>query len=191
MKNNNKRNIFFLTVLVGFLPLILYAEDRRVIPLDMYLIIDGSETLENSKNATFTWINEQVLDRFLMDEDRITIWAAGDRAELIYSGVISGAAVKNEIKDKIRTLDTKGKNADFSGALREVASGLRQTSQDRLSYTILITASAAGLGPALTGSDQGLFRWFRSKKYEQWQVLVVAPDIGGKVRQAAAAYMSR
>jgi len=55
---------------------------------------------------------------------------------------------------------------------------------------MLITASAEGLKPAINTSGQGLLRWFRSEKYERWQVLIVGPDIGRKVQQAAAAYMS-
>jgi len=126
-----------------------------------------------------------------MDGDKITIWTAGDKAQVIHSDTLSGAAGKKEIKDKLQALRLGGKTADFSGALSEVASRLPQSASDqtRLPYTMLITASAEGLEPALTGSSQGLFRWFRSEKYSRWQVLVVAPNIGRKVQQAAASYM--
>ena len=87
-------------------------------------------------------------------------------------------------------LNTGGKTADFTGALREAASRVSQTAKDRLAVTMLVTASAENLEPALTGSAQGLFRWFRSEKYSRWQVLIVAPDIGEKVQKTAAAYMS-
>ena len=191
MRNNNFWRLFILIVLVGFSPL-LNAEDARTIPLDMYLIIDGSVSLENSKIDTLAWIGEQVVDRILIDGDKITIWTAGDSARIIHSDTISGAAGKEEIKNKLKILDTGGRTADFSGALRDLMSRMSQTSPDqsRLSYTMLITASAVGLEPVLTGNAQGLLRWFRSEKYSRWQVLVVAPDIGKKVQQAAAAYMS-
>jgi len=158
----------------------------------MYLIIDGSSSLEGSKNETVAWISDQVVDRILMDGDKITIWTAGNNARVIHSDTLSGAAGKKEIKDKLKALDAGGKSADFSGALRDVAGRLSQAApaQNRIPYTMLVTASAEGLEPALSGSSQGLFRWFRSEKYERWQVLIVAPDIGRKVQQAAAAYMS-
>jgi len=191
MKSNNKRYLFFLIIWMSFSPLILHAEDKRVIPLDMYLIIDGSTSLENSKIATFAWINDQVVDRILMEDDKISIWSAGDKAELIHSGTVTGTEGKKNLKDRLQTMETNGKTADFSGALRNVASMSSQISRDRLSYTMLIAASAAGLEPSLSGSAQGLFRWFRSEKFQQWQVLVVAPDIGKKVQQTAAAYMSQ
>ena len=191
MLNTNLRKLLILIVLVSYLPL-LNAEDRRTIPLDMNLIIDGSSSLENSKKETLSWISEQVVDRILMDGDKITIWTAGDNARVIHSDTISGPGGKKEIKDKLQALGTEAKTADFSGALRDAASRAAQTASDqsRLPYTMLVAASAEGLEPALTGSAQGLFRWFRSEKYSRWQVLIVAPDIGRKVQQAAAAYMS-
>ena len=191
MKITNIRKLFILIILVSFIPL-LNAEDRRIIPLDMYLIVDGSSSLENSKSDTIAWINSQVVDRILMEGDRITIWTAGDRAQLIHSGTITAAAGggKSELKGKLQALELRGKNADFSGALRELTTRVSQTASNRLAVAMLVTASAEGLEPVLTGSSQGLLRWFRSEKYERWQVLVVAPDIGKKVQQAAGAYMS-
>ena len=181
-----------LIVLVNFLPLVLYAEDQRTIPLDVYLVIDCSSSLEPSKPDTIAWINDQVIDRILMDGDKITIWSAGAEAQVTHSAVISGTAGKEEIRNKLNELNTGGRTADFSGALRDVQSRISQTSGDpgRLPYTILITASARGLEPALTGGSQGLFRWFRSERYEGWQVLIVGLDIGRKVQQAASAYMN-
>jgi len=130
-----------------------------------------------------------VVDRILMDGDRITIWAAGDSARVIHSDTLSGADGKTELKDKLKALAAEGETADFAGALRDAASRLSQAGSGRLAYTMLVTASAVSLEPAL-GSARDLFRWFRSERYSRWQVLVVAPDIGSKVRQSAAAYMS-
>jgi len=181
--------IIFLAV---FLVPALHAEDKRTIPLDLYLIIDGSSILKNSKSDTIAWINSQVVDRILTDGDKVTIWTAGDKAQLIFSDTISGEAGKKGIKDKLLEIDTGAKKADFSGALKDVLSKVSQTAGDRgrLAYTMLITGSAEGLEPVITGDSRGLLRWFRSEKYERWQVLVVAPNIGKKVQQAAAGYMS-
>ena len=186
------RRFFILVVFIGFSPFLLHAGDGRTIPLDMYLIIDNSIAIENSKKDTIDWITSQVVDRILTDGDKITIWAAGDKAELIYSDTLSGAAAKKGILDKLQTLKTGGKKADFTGALRDVLSRVSQTAGDRsrISYTMLITGSAEGMEPAISAGSQGLLRWFRSEKYERWQVLVVAPDIGKTVQQAAAAYMA-
>ena len=195
MKITNLRKLFVLVILAGFLPL-LNAEDKRTIPLDVYLIIDGSTALENSKNEVIAWLNSQMVDRILLNVDKITVWTAGDKAQVIYSDTLSEAVGKNGLKDKLQALDVKGKTADFPGALKDMVSRMPQTSSvskttpDRLSYTMLITASAEGLEPTLTRSAQGLLRWFRSEKYSRWQVLIVAPDINKKVQQYAAAYMS-
>ena len=183
------RKLFTLILFAGFLPL-LNAEGRRTIPLDVYLIIDGSAALERSRGEIVAWIGEQVIDRILMDGDSVTIWAAGDSARIIHSGVISGEAGRREIRERIQTLDARGQTPDFSGALADAASRLSGAGRDRLTHTMLITASAGGLQPAFTGSARHLFRWFRSEKSAGWQVLVMAPHIGARVQQAAAAYMS-
>ena len=181
--------LIILTILVNFMPL-LSAEDRRTIPLDMYLIIDGSSAMESSKSDVISWINQQVVDRILVDGDKITVWNAGDRAQVIYSETLSSSSAKSGLKDKLQALDTGGKTANFAAAMNEVLPRVTQTPKERLAYTMLITASAEGLEPTLNGSSQSLFRWFRSEKYERWQVLVVAPDIGKKVQQNAQSYMS-
>ena len=185
MRISKIRLFFALTFLAVFLPR-LDAEDRRIIPMDFYLIIDGSEAFQSSKTDAIAWINERVVDRLLLDGDRVNILVAGDRAELVFSGAASGE--NQAIKDTLSSLSATAKSADFPGALRNVNAGI--SGADRLSYIMLVTASAGGLERALAGDTQGLMRWFRTEKYEQWQALVVAPDIGTRVNQAAAAYMN-
>ena len=182
----HKKRIFLVVALFAVILPRLTAEDSRSIPMDLYLIIDGSEAFRSSKAGAIAWINERVVDRLLMEGDRISVWAAGERAELVFSGVVSSGD-NQAVKDKLASITATGRNADFYGALRNVHSGI---SGDRLSYTLLVTASAGGLERAIAGDTQGLLRWFRSERYEQWQVLSIAPDIGGKVSQAAAAYMN-
>ena len=186
MRNTYIRIILALFFVIGLLPQ-LSAENRRVIPLDMYLIIDGSESFQGSKNDAVAWINNQVVDRILMDGDRLTIWRAGNNAQIVYSGDVSGR--KEDIKTALNALSTDARIPDFSRALTEAASRVSQTSQERLAYTMLVTASAEGLEQTLTGGARDLLRWFRSEKYERWQVLVVGPDLTPRVRQAAASLM--
>jgi len=189
MINFNFRKYFIIIFLVSFLPL-LNAEDKRIIPLDIYLIIDDSEAVKTSKGEIIAWINEQVLDRILTNGDKVTVLAAGNKVRTAYSDVFSGDAGKKGIRDTLQKLETAGKTADFSGALQETVSKISQTPRERLAMTILITASVEGLEPVLTGSSPELLRWFRSEKSQRWQALIAAPDIGKKVRGAAAAYMS-
>ena len=188
MWNITSRRIFILIFLVGF-PFLLCAENKRTIPLDMHLIIDGSSAMEAPRDEIVAWINEYVVDRVLMAGDRITIWTAAATARVIHSATISGDSEKREIRELLNALDTRSATADFSGAITDAASRL-SADRSRLSYTMLITASAEGLRPAFTGSARHLFQWFRSEQFSRWQVLVIGPDIGGRVRQAAAAYMS-
>jgi len=183
--------VILLTMLSGLLAL-LPAQSRRTVPLDVYLIIDNSQAVQQSRSEIVAWVQREVIERMLVDGDTITIWAAGDRTRLVYSNTVTGETGKDEIKAAVQGLRTEGAQADFANALRELSARSAQTAQNqgRLSHSMVITASAEGLYPALTGSAQELLRWSRSEKYARWQVLVVAPHIGAQVRQAAAAYMS-
>jgi hypothetical protein len=191
MRNSNLFRITILIVLVGFSPL-LNAEDSRTIPLDMYLIIDGSQAFQNAKNDVITWANAQVVDRILAEGDSIAIWTAADASSLVYQSVVSSgisSGGKSAIKDTLTSLTANGQSADFAGALKDAAAMAFRAPDDRLSCTMLVTASAEGLGNALTEDSRNLFKWFRSERYERWQVLIVAPGIEPKVREAAASYM--
>ena len=189
MQSGKKRLFIILIILVVFSSF-LKADDKRSIPLDLYLVIDCSESINGVKTDALAWVSSNVVDRLLIEGDKVTIWSAGDRAQIIHNGEISAGGGKQEITNLLKTLATNGKSADFPGALRDLAPRVSQTSQNRLAYTLIVTSSAGGLESALTGSSQALLRWSRSEKYSGWQVLVVAPDIAPKVRQAALTYMS-
>jgi hypothetical protein len=173
-----------------FLPGLLRAEDIRTIPLDMYLIVDGSSQTPGAKNETASWIGEQIIDRILKDGDSLTLWSAGPKAQVLFSETLGGVDGKDTAKAKLASLDFSGGAPDFSGAMREAAALTARGSSGRISYTLLVSASAGALAPALTGGDAGLFRWSKVEEYSRFRVLVVAPDIHTRVKQAAAAYMA-
>ena len=184
MKGFFKYIFVFLSIFVIFsLPIV--AENRRNIPLDMFLIVDASQSMENSKNEAIAWLNQRVVGEILMDGDRITIWSAGDRPEIIYSDTISGDVSKNELRAVLQGLETRGQMADFSGALRDLQGRIANVHPNRIAYSMLITASAESLEPVLSGDTRSLLRWSRSERYERWQVLILAPEIGPMVQQAA------
>jgi len=189
MRCGYKRVFIILIVLVMFTPF-LKADEKRNLPLDLYLVIDCSESINGVKNDALAWVSSKIVDRLLVEGDKVTIWSAGDKAQIIHNGEISASGGKQEIADLLQNLATNGKTADFPGALLDVASRVSQTDQNRLSYTVIVTSSAESLESTLTGSSQALLRWSRSEKYSGWQVLVAAPDIAPKVRQAALNYMS-
>jgi hypothetical protein len=173
-----------------FLPSLLGAQDIRTIPLDMYLIVDGSSQTPGAENETAAWIGEQIIDRVLKEGDSLTLWSAGSKAQVLFSGILEGADGKDAAKAKLNALDASGGVPDFAGALRDAAARSARGSSGRISYTLLVSASAEALAPALTGRDADLFRWSRVEEYSRFRVLVLAPNIHNQVRQAATAYMS-
>jgi hypothetical protein len=203
--------LFALLFLPGFLP----AQDSRTLPVDMYLIVEASSLSQGANDEGAAWIGKELIDRLLKDGDRVSLWSVGAQTQLVFSGTLEGAGGKDAVKAKLKAIGAPGAAApgagagaagapgagakspaarrsalpDFSGALREAAS--RPAGEGgRISYTVLVSASAASLAPALTGKDAALFRWSRAEEYPRFNVLVVAPDIHKKVQQAAVGYMN-
>jgi hypothetical protein len=178
---------WFLAVLL-FSPF-LRAQDLRTVPLDMYLIVDCSPRISGVKNEAAAWIGAEIVDRILKDGDSLSLWSAGAKAQLVFSETLGEANGKDAVKAKLGALDLSGGDADFSGALRDAASRADRGSSGRMSYTVLVSASAESLAPALKGKDAQLFRWSKSEERSRFTVLVAAPNIHNQVRRAAAAFM--
>ncbi|MCL2070301.1 MAG: hypothetical protein FWH19_04870 [Treponema sp.] len=174
-------------LLVSFFPH-LEAQNARRVPMNLYLIVDDSAALQVSKNEAIGWVRENLLDQALMDGDRISIWAASDSSQMIYSETFS-AATRQQVLDRLQAMPMTSRSADFAGAMRDLSARTAQ-SPGGMTVIMLITGSAGGLAPALSGPQQELFRWFRSERYERWQVLVVNPDISQRIRQAADSFMN-
>ena len=176
----------FLFLLI---PSFLQAENQRLIPLDMYLIVDATEGLREVRSEVVAWINEDVIERRLQPGDRLMIWSAGDTAALVHSETVGSQ--KNTAKGIIENLEIRGRRADFSTAVQEAASRERETTgEGRMSYVLVVSSSVGNLAQALGGSSAPLFRWSRAERSSRWQAMVVAPNIAERVRQAATAYMN-
>jgi hypothetical protein len=160
----------------------LYAADRA--PIDVYLIIDGSNAFTDAKDEITTWVCNR-LDEILADGDRVTVWNAGTTANIIYTGTINSAE-KEAVKRSVREFQAAGDSADLSGALRE-ASG-RQSSN--FSYTLLISASQAALSSVLSSPQAGLLRFSRIEEFSSWRSLVVGLNLDTRVRRAATAFFN-
>jgi Mg-chelatase subunit ChlD len=130
------------------------------------------------------------VDSILQEGDRLTIWSAGEKAGIIFQETL-GASGKDNIKEKLKTLDTGTASPDFSGALKDAARvRARQSVEGRISYTLLVSGTAGGLGASLSGTELDLIRYSRVEEFKGWRTLVVAPDIEAAVKQSAAAFIA-
>jgi hypothetical protein len=193
MKGNMSKKIIpglFLAVLC--LTHELYAQDTRTVSINVNLIIDGSAALKNAGDEALAWVSDYLIDRILQDGDRITIWNAAGKAQIIHSDALSGADGKENIRKILRSLTFEGNSADFSGALRDAASRINSPGAVKpvMTYTVLISGSSSALSPLLLGSDANLLRYSRMKEFPAWRALVIALDINSQVQRAAAAYFS-
>jgi hypothetical protein len=174
-----------LALFLGFSP--LYGADSRSAPIEVHLIIDGSAALAKVQSDVSGWISANLVDLRLREGDRITIWNAGGKAEIVYSDSLKNDAEKENVKKALQAFSPKGDAADFAGALRDAAA---RSSSQGLIYTLLISASPSAHSPILQGPQANLIRFSRVEEFRGWRALVVALNIESRVRQAAAAYIS-
>jgi hypothetical protein len=180
-----KKSILGVLFLLFFSPRFLAAEDRRTVPIDVYLIVDGSSAITNVKNDMISWLNGHVVDRLLREGDRLTIWRAAVRAEVIFSETLA-AAGKETVKERIRSINLQGASADFAGALKDAAARNAAGPERRMSYTLLVSGAA---GAALDRNTVNLLRYSRVEDFSGWRVLTAALGIDAQVRKAAGDYL--
>jgi hypothetical protein len=189
VRDCRRRALFFL--ISGCLLSPLFADTARAFPVDLFLVIDGSAALEQGRNDALDWLCGQVVDGLLRDGDSLTVWAAGEKAEEIYSGRVAGKETKDAAKALIRSIPAGGESADFAGALREAArrGGGSAGDSGRLACALLISGMAAGYNSLSGGEMANLLRYSRFEEFPAWRAVTVAPGIGSAVKNAAAAFM--
>ncbi|MDR1929273.1 MAG: VWA domain-containing protein [Treponema sp.] len=184
---NSKRAVktgcFFLFFI---LPAFLWGADTRTIPIDVYIIIDGSSAMERGKDEAVSWLCGAVIDGMLQQGDRLWIWTAGAKPELIYAETLG--ADKERAKNLIRSVKFEGDTADYRGALREAQSRI---AGERVSYTLLISGSEAKDPPSREAESAGLLRYSRVESFAGWRVLTIGLDLNARVRRAGSHYMNK
>jgi hypothetical protein len=179
--------LLFLPVLAFFFSFSSYGQEISSAsrpPIDINIIIDGSQAFSNVKDEVTSWINSR-LDNIMTDGDRVTIWSAGQTASVIYSGSIDGTE-RGNVKTTISGLPADGNRADFSGALADAAG---RQSGSSYSYTLLISASTEGLSSVISGPQANLLRFSKMEEYSTWRALVVGLNLDTRVRRAASAFL--
>ena len=180
-----KRAIFWviLTFILWVFP--LYGETQRN-PIDVNLIIDGSGAFSNVRGAATAWVLDR-LDQVLLQGDRITVWNAGTRANIIFTGRIDSDSDRQAVNKAIRELTVSGTTPDFSGALLEAS----QRQNADFCYTLLISSSPAALSATLDGPQANLLRFSRVEEFSGWRALVVGLNLDHRVRNAATAFINQ
>jgi hypothetical protein len=173
---------------LGALGTQVWAGNARTTPIDLYLVIDSSSAMEKGKQEAVAWLCNNVVDGILQPGDRIWIWTAGAKPELVYSDTRGDD--KDAVKTAIRAIRFEGDAADYRGALREVQAKTGQ-SGGRVSYTLLVSGSGAKDPPSREAESAGLLRYSRVDHFSGWRLLTIGLDLSPKVRQSSSYYSSR
>jgi hypothetical protein len=179
-----KSGVFFLLGLTT----LLRAAEPRTVPIDMYIIVDGSSAMERGRQEALVWLCTTVVDGILQEGDRLWVWAAADRPKLIYSGAVE--TDRESVKTQIRTIRFQGDQADYQAALGEARAAIGRQGGNRLSCTLLISGSGAKDSPSREAESAGLLRYSRVESFSGWRVLTVGLDIEPRVRRSSASYMT-
>ena len=185
MNRKNLKKCALFCLLIG-VTASLWGTDTRTIPIDVYLIVDSSVDMEKGKNEAISWLCNTVIDGILQPEDRIWIWTAGVRPELVYSGSLGN---KENAKASLRTIAFKDNSADYRGALQEARTQAGKS--DRITYTLLVSGSGAKDPPTREAESAGLLRYSRVENFSGWRVLTVGLDLDAKIRRASAYHTNR
>jgi hypothetical protein len=160
----------------------------RIIPMDMYLIIDGSSSFNKRKNDVVTWLCDYVVDTLLLEGDTLTIWVAGEKAQQVLSESITGPDIKEQVKQVFQSLNPKGRSADYTTALREAAHLEASADQGHIKYTLLVMAGYASF--PMKPETARLLRYSRVQNFTGWKAVAAALGIERDVRKAAASLMN-
>ena len=176
-----KRLFWGLLCLLAARAVPVWGGEPRSVPIDVYLIVDGSSAMERGKDEALAWISATVIDGILQEGDRIWVWSAGEKPELVYSG---GGTDREAARTAVRSIRFQGDRADYRGALREAQAKVR-AGGGRISYVLLVSGSGAKDPPSREAESAGLLRYSRVESFSGWRVLTVGLDVEDKLRQSA------
>jgi hypothetical protein len=178
-------------ILVFCFSSLLPAADTRNIPLDLFLIIDGSSSLLAAKDAATVWMCNHLIDELLRDGDHLTVWVASDTARIVFSDSVNGVR-KETAKNILRTTIASSASADFAGALRDasVRAGAIQNA-NHIVYTLLVSGSEASIFSTTDTDIVGLLRFSRVDDFSGWRVLTIGLGLSAQAQRAATNYMNR
>jgi hypothetical protein len=185
LKRSIRGGIFLVSI---FFPCLVGAQDIRKTPVDMYLIIDGSSFMTETRGEALKWLNREIIDRILQEGDSLSIWKAGDSADLIYTGDLKDGSERENLKNLLQSLKTEDRRADFESALKDAVRRSGGKTGKRFVYTILVGGTGSALSPDENISG-GLFRYSRVEDFSGWRVLYIATDIQAQVKRAALEFV--
>jgi hypothetical protein len=183
------KKLFLLGCFLVFLPFArIWGEDVRSIPIDVYIIVDSSSSMEKGKEEAVNWLCTTVIDGIVKAGDNLSIWTAGIKPELIYSITVS-AETKEEAKKLIRQIRFSGSAADYKGALNEVQAKALAGPGGRMVYTLLVSGANPKDPPIKEAESAGLLLYSRVESFSGWKVFTVGFDLSARVRESADSYM--
>ena len=169
----------------GFLGLSPLSGNVRSTQVDFNLIIDSSGAFSGVAADAVAWVSQTLIGEMLETGDRLTIWSAGETAEIIFSENIADQADKTRAREILLELPADGGTADFPGALQQAAS---KPPFAGITYTLLVSSTEA-FSNALTGPGVNLMRISRVEEFPGWRAVIIGLNLDSRIRQIADTLM--
>ncbi len=135
-----EKSRLFVFLLLSIIPLSLcFGGDERSGPAEVYLMFDGSLSMQNSQEKAAEWVSEYIAGKILQEKDSLTIWSVADVPVLEFSGVIGSQEDTDTIKTILSSITLKSSAGNYRAAFNELQKKIIPNSQYTYAYVILVT----------------------------------------------------
>ncbi|ULQ60596.1 VWA domain-containing protein [Brucepastera parasyntrophica] len=139
---NDEKNGLALLLIPLFSIIFPVFAGERTIPVDMFLMIDKSLSMEEpGKFETMhTWVQEQLLGQMLIEGDWITLYSFYGKPDHLLTLTIAGEADRAKIIQVFNSIEPDGRFTDIGLALDTLKDALKQRGEnDRYKIMLLLT----------------------------------------------------
>ncbi|MCF7937646.1 MAG: VWA domain-containing protein [Spirochaetales bacterium] len=138
------RKLRFFSVLVGAGLLALAAipvhADQRTEPVDIYLVLDKSLSMEEEISGVREYVENYIVNELLIPGDRLTMITFYGKAHIRFTGLVNDEQSLEDVTFAVSSIEADGHYTDIGNALDTLRQTLeRHGSTDRRRYLLLIT----------------------------------------------------
>ena len=176
-----------LLIMVPFMPVIADSRDENI---DVFIVLDKSLSMEEEIAAVRQYVKESLVDRLLIEGDRVTIIAFFGKAVRLVSERV--ATDRSSLHSKVASLEADGRYTDIGNALDALDAAVKSvTASEMRKYLLLLTDGIQEAPPdSKYYSPDGSFNHAfltntKSIQREGWKILILGIGAATDARRMA------